>query len=104
MHEGDQIQAMVSIGHDGNLRRPTVTVGETVLPLYPDSRGASHLELWIDGSVIELFADEKTVLTTRNYGFPTVDPKVSLTWSGPASALMNLNVATVLPISADRLA
>jgi beta-fructofuranosidase len=99
-----KVEPLLSVNHDGNTERPSITVDDRVLPLHPDGAGVSRLELWLDGSVLELFVDGREVLTTRCYTFPNLDPKVTMTWTGLASGLRTLSRAIVRPISPDRLA
>ncbi len=92
-------QPFLSIRHDGKTAPPSVTVGDTVLPLHPDAKGTSRLEIWIDGSVIELFADGREVMTTRRYDLPKDHANVSVSWEGPPASLEALSVAAMKPIS-----
>jgi hypothetical protein len=95
---------LLSVHHDGSTDRPSITVGDKVLPMHPDAAGVSRLDLWLDGSVLELFVDGREVLTTRCYAFPNLDPKVTMAWTGSASALRTLSRAIVRPISTNKLA
>jgi beta-fructofuranosidase len=44
-----------------------VIIGEKTLPLPPNADGISSLDIWIDGSVVEIFIDSKQAMTARNY-------------------------------------
>jgi beta-fructofuranosidase len=81
--------------------KPSVSVGEHVLPLSPDLDGVSTVHLWLDGSIIETFVDRKEVMTARCY---TPSPAgIQLAWTGTTDALKSLTVSSVTPISKDRL-
>jgi beta-fructofuranosidase len=81
--------------------KPSVSVGEHVLPLSPDLDGVSTVHLWLDGSIIETFVDRKEVITARCY---TPSPAgIQLAWTGATDALKSLTVSSVTPISKDRL-
>ena len=94
-----ETQPLLSIRHDGKSAQPSVTIGDTAVPLHPDAKGVSRLELWIDGSVIELFADGREVMTTRRYDLPKSAASVAIAWDGPPSVLEALSVASMRPIS-----
>ncbi|WP_161557416.1 glycoside hydrolase family 32 protein [Acidisarcina polymorpha] len=80
--------------------KPSISVAERNIPLFPDRKGISNLDIWIDGSVIEIFVDRRQVITLRCY-----EPGMNLhaAWLGSANALKALQVSAVSPISADRL-
>jgi hypothetical protein len=94
-----ETRPFLSIRHDGKSAQPCVTIGDTAVPLHPDAKGVSRLELWIDGSVIELFADGREVMTTRRYDFPKSGASVAIAWDGPPSALEALSVASMRALS-----
>jgi beta-fructofuranosidase len=83
--------------------KDVVTAASVSVPLQPGAGGISQLDLWIDGSVLEIFVDQRNVLTTRNYELPDHVARVSLAWEGPAASLRSLQVASVAAISPDRL-
>jgi beta-fructofuranosidase len=91
---------LFSIEYNGTKVKPLVIVGDKMLPLSPNADGISTMELWIDGSVVEIFVDSKQALTARNYQPSSghLFPK----WTGPA-ALKSITVSGVTPISSDRL-
>ncbi len=82
---------------------PTLNAGDKVVPLNLDKNGVSILHVWIDGSVIEAFVDEKQVITTRCYQAPTESGEIHLAWSGVAEAMKSLTTSAIKPISGDRL-
>jgi hypothetical protein len=71
-----------------------------MLPLSPNADGISTMEVWIDGSVVEIFVDSKQALTVRNY--QPSSGRILPKWTGPA-ALNSMTVSEVTPISSDRL-
>jgi beta-fructofuranosidase len=95
-----QRKPLLDVVHSGANQ---VTIAGVAVPLHPDSSGVSHLDLWIDSSVVEIFVDQREVITTRNYDYPGETAKVSVLWEGTAASLRGLRVATVSPISRDRL-
>jgi beta-fructofuranosidase len=96
-----QAAPLFAIKYDGTNGKPAVTIGDQTLPLTPDRDGISTLNLWMDGSVIETFFDNKVAITTRCY-VPS-SGSLYLGWTGDTDALKSLGVAGVTPISADRL-
>jgi beta-fructofuranosidase len=90
--------AIKPVGANGN---PSVTIGDQTLPLFPDRDGISTLNLWLDGSVIETFFDNKVAMTARCYTPYSGD--LHLAWTGATDALKSLSVSGVTPISNDRL-
>jgi len=78
-----------------------VTIGDKVLPLTPDAGGVSTIHLWMDGSVIEVFIDDRQAMTARCYTPSTGN--IGVGWTGAATALKSLTVSGVKPISPDRL-
>jgi beta-fructofuranosidase len=95
----DGAMPLFAIHYSGG--KPSVSVGEHVLPLSPDLDGVSTVHLWLDGSIIETFVDRKEAMTTRCY---TPSPAgIQLAWTGATNALKSLTVSSVTPISKDRL-
>jgi beta-fructofuranosidase len=92
---------LLAVQYNGASEKPTLTVGEKTLALSPDGGGISTVHLWIDGSVIEIFADSREALTWRNFAPSPGDIQVA--WTGPAAALTSISVSSVKPISDDRL-
>jgi beta-fructofuranosidase len=98
---GKQAAPLFAMNYSGANGKPTVTVGDQALSLSPDRDGISTLRLWMDGSVIETFFDNKISITTRCYAPASGD--LQLAWTGEANALKTLSVSAVTPISEDRL-
>jgi hypothetical protein len=73
-----------------------------VLPLHPNEQGLSTIEIWIDGSIIEIFFDSREVFTTRCYSLSHTGD-IRPTWNGTPDTLESLAVSTIAPISDDRL-
>jgi beta-fructofuranosidase len=82
---------------------PSIIIGDRTLPLNPDNDGISTLQLWFDGSIIELFADSRQVMTVRLYTAPMGSGDIFVRWTGAADALKSLMVADIEPVSRDRL-
>jgi beta-fructofuranosidase len=93
-----KVQNGVSIGET-----PSIIVGDRTLALSPDQSGYSILHLWIDGSIIELFADAKQVITMRCYATAEEPSDIHVRWTGRADSLISLMVSDITPISNDRL-
>jgi beta-fructofuranosidase len=93
--------ALLTLRFNGSASTPFVSFGTHSIPLAPDGEGISSLDLWIDGSVIEAFADHRQALTERCYA--VADGDIFAVWEGPSYALKELSISQVTPISADRL-
>ena len=76
-------------------------IGDKTLSLSPNDKGLSLLELWMDGSVVEIFLDRKEAMTLRSYELSSTD--LRLVANGAVDAIHSLTVAGVAPISPDRL-
>ena len=101
LHTGSAETPLLAIQCNGTSEKPALTIGGKTLMLTPDSNGVSTIRLWMDGSVIEIFADSREALTWRDF---TPSPGgIQLAWKGPATALASISVSVVKPISADRL-
>jgi len=96
-----QTPPLFAINYNGASGTPSVAIGEQTLPLSPGRDGMSTLNLWIDGSVIETFLDNKVAMTARCYTPSSSD--LHLAWTGKTDALKSLSVSGITPISADRL-
>jgi beta-fructofuranosidase len=96
-----QSAPLFAIKYDNAIGKPAVTIADQTLPLSPDRDGISTLNLWMDGSVIETFVDNKAAMTARCYAPSSGD--LHLAWSGETAALKSLTVSGVTPISDDRL-
>ena len=101
LRNGTNPEPLFAIGCDGTADKPSVNIGGKSLPLSPGSDGSSTLNLWIDGSVIEVFLDSREAMTARCYTLSSGD--IQIAWTGAESALQSLSVSAVRPISADRL-
>jgi len=82
-------------GEGRELRVNTVTA-----PLPGVAGSIAHLHLFLDGSVLEVFANEMVALTARVYGVPSGPLRLKL--EGEAE-LAGLDVWQMEPISRDRL-
>ena len=100
VNEKDSVPFCV-IGYDSKIATSSVTIGDKMVPISPDADGLSSVSLWIDGSVIEIFVNNKQAITTRHYQ-PSLD-RILIKWTGAPIALKSLTVSGVKPISSDRL-
>ena len=93
--------ALLTILSGDEAGKPSVTIGDHVVALSPNQEGISTIDLWMDGSVIEIFIDRREAITLRSYQ-PTAND-ISIAWTGAAQTLKSLSVSDVTPISPDRL-
>lgn len=100
-HNGAATLFVMNCGAAGS--SSSVTVGDQVLPLSPDRNGISTVNIWIDGSVTETFIDRKQVVTTRCYAAGAESGEIYPVWSGGANAVKGMQIASIKPISNDRL-
>jgi beta-fructofuranosidase len=75
-------------------------VNNTAAPLAGIAASPVHLHLFLDGSVLEVFANETTTLTSRVYQTPTGPLRLKM--EGDAK-ILSLDVWQMKPISKDRL-
>ena len=101
VHANRRASSLFSIAYNGNAAKPALTIGDKVIELAPDAASLSFVQFWMDGSVIEIFADNREALTLRNYDVTSGDIRIEI--KGEVSPLRSLRVAGVAPISPDRL-
>jgi beta-fructofuranosidase len=101
VHANGVATSLFAITYNGAATKPGLNIGEKTLTLSPDSSGLSTVQFWMDGSVIEIFADKKEAITLRNYD-PT-SGNLHIVLKGAVESLHSLRVSGVAPISADRL-
>ena len=101
LRAGGQAAPLFAMKYDGAKDKPCVTIDDKTLPLSPDRDGISTLNLWMDGSVIETFFDNKEAITVRCYA-PS-SGNLHLAWTGDTYALERVSVSGVKLISNDRL-
>jgi beta-fructofuranosidase len=90
--------SLFAIHYDG---ASSATIGGKTVPLSPDRDGLSSVRLFIDGSIIETFVDNKEAVTARCY---TPAPgAIQVVRTGTAGTLSSLDVSSITPISKDRL-
>jgi beta-fructofuranosidase len=77
----------------------SATIGGKTVPLSPDREGLSSVRLFIDGSIIETFVDNKEAVTARCY----TPGNLQVARTGAAGTLSSLEVSSITPISTDRL-
>jgi beta-fructofuranosidase len=97
----DVTEPLFQIAYNGDVARPALVVGDKMLSLTPDSSGLSAVQFWMDGSVIEIFADRKEAITLRNYTATSGNLRIAA--KGAVESVHSLHVSGVAPISADRL-
>jgi hypothetical protein len=101
LRAGGQAAPLFAMKYDGAKDKPSVTIDDKTLPLSPDRNGISTLNLWMDGSVIETFFDNKEAMTVRCY--TPSSGNVHLAWTGDTKALNSVSVSGVKFISNDRM-
>ncbi len=101
LHGNSVAAPLFAISYNGMTGKPAVTVGAKTLALSPDGNGMSSVQFWLDGSVVEIFADRKEAVTLRNYDVTAGNLRMEL--KGSMEALHSLRISGVAPISPDRL-
>jgi beta-fructofuranosidase len=92
---------LLAIKYNGDKRNPIIDIGGKALLGSLNKEGTSTLHLWMDGSVIEVFLDDREAMTARSY---TAGPNdVHLVWTGSGETLHSLVVYGIAAISDDRL-
>jgi beta-fructofuranosidase len=77
-----------------------LAVGKFKVQLPPSSDSAIHLHMFLDGSVMEIFANRTTALTARVYELPTAPLRLRVVGN---AEITSLDVWQMRPISKDRL-
>jgi beta-fructofuranosidase len=80
----------------------SIMVDAHALPLHPNEQVLSTIEIWLDGSIIEVFLDSREAFTTRCYSVSHTGD-IRPMWNGSPDTLESLTVSTLAPISDDRL-
>ena len=93
--------ALLTVSYNGHHAQPSLTIGDKTLTLSPNQDGLSTVEIWMDGSVIELFADKREAVIVRVYDLVT--GPIHLAWTGAAEPLQSISVSAISSISPDRL-
>jgi hypothetical protein len=101
LRAGGQAAPLFAIKYGGAKDKPSVTIDDKTVPLSLDREGISTLNLWMDGSVIETFFDNKEAMTMRCYA-PS-SGNLHLAWTGDTNAIKSVSVSGVKFISNDRL-
>ena len=94
----DQVFATIRYSVENGRRQ--LQINETKAPLAGDVGSPIRLRMFLDGSVLEVFANNTTSLTARLYQNPS--PSLRLTLDGNAE-IASLNIWQINPISKDRL-
>ncbi len=92
---------LFAINYAGASSKASLNVDGKTLPLSPDRDGLTTVDLWLDGSIIEILVDSTEALTARNFVPSPGD--IRLSWTGAVEALKSIRVSGVTPISGDRL-
>jgi beta-fructofuranosidase len=106
-----ELQAQGTTGTQSLLRiafscangKAMAAIGDRLLPLSPASDHVSIVHIWLDGSVVETFLDNRQAMTTRCYEPADQAGEVQVTWSGSPGQLKDYSVFQLRPISSDRL-
>jgi hypothetical protein len=91
----------LAISYDPAKSPSSISIADKTLSLSPDRNGVSTIHLWLDGSILEVFADSREAITARN--FTPTPGDIHLAWTGAPEALKSLSVSQITPISTDRL-
>jgi len=98
---GEQNSTLLCLSFDP-ARAGKIKLGADTLPLALDAHDELNVRIFIDGSVIEIFANNQLAWTRRFYAKPR-QQKIKMQWIGEVAALQDLAVWRLHPISADRL-
>jgi beta-fructofuranosidase len=96
-------QSLLKIAFSYANGKPMAAIGDRLLPLSPASDHVSIVRIWLDGSVVETFLDNRQAMTTRCYEPADQAGEVQVTWSGSPGQLKDYSVFQLRPISSDRL-
>lgn len=85
-------------------QRPTeISIDARPLPLELNDKEDFELDLYIDGSVIEAFVNNKIAYTKRFYYAGGSSRDMGVKWTGKTTNLVRLSVSQLTPISTNRL-
>jgi beta-fructofuranosidase len=99
---GDATTVVVEISYDPSRAGRELEINSKPLPIASRPPHGHHLQLLLDASVIECFADETLALTTRVYRAPQSPLRFTISSADPR-AVYSLSVEPCRPISPDRL-
>jgi beta-fructofuranosidase len=80
-----------------------VWIDGKALPLHLGDREALELHLYVDGSVIEVFVNQRLACTKRFYVAGSSSRDLRLQWTGKTTAIERLSLWQLTPVSSDRL-
>ena len=80
-----------------------IFVDDYPLPVVPGENKDLDLNLYVDGSVIEVFINGEAAYTKRFYCPENTAPDLQMQWAGRLADIANLRVWQLSPISIDRL-
>ncbi len=92
---------MLELQHRPEADPHSVTMAERRLALRPNRAGISVIDVWMDGSVAEIFIDRVSVMTQRVYVRPEDALQIACAWG--KGVVSTIDVSEVRPISRDRL-
>lgn len=92
----------LQVKHDPN-RPNQIMIDGQPFTLDPGERNELQLHAFVDGSVVELFLNDRQALTKRFYYARSTAQKLRITWRGNAADLVLCSSWELSPISADRL-
>ena len=97
----EKAEPLLELAYDAASDAHALRLGEKRLMLHTGRSGLSSVDLWMDGSVVEIFVDRASVTTERLYGQP--NEALTVTWTGATGVVSKVETAEVRPISRDRL-
>jgi beta-fructofuranosidase len=98
----DGRQSLLKLTFDPRSAGREIVLNDIPAALPRDSRGGISISLFLDASVVELFANDKTCITTRVYRIPTKPLSLEMAEDAMPDVL-SLQVWQMTPISRDRL-
>lgn len=98
----DDAEVWLTVKYDP-LHSGQVSIDGALLPLVLNEKADLEFNLYIDGSVIELFINKQVACTKRVYCPDNSAHDLRLQWSGKTNNIVGLSVWNLAPISGDRL-
>lgn len=99
---GQRLPAIVALHFDPAAPHQ-ITIDNTVIALPVSDQPSLDIDIYLDGSVAEIFLQRSAAYTTRFYYPGGAAPRVQLQLQGSASTLQHLSAWQLRPISPDRL-
>ena len=98
--EGEDGEDFAEISFTNKLGVRELRVGKTIAPLRGPAGSPLHLHMFLDGSVLEIFANHTTAVTARAYRIPAGPLRLKIAGE---TELVSLDMWQMNPISKDRL-